>query len=214
MPAEEFFVEDRLVGGMGPLAARGTPERCSITDECFLEEVSKYSLLKPSTVCVWGGRASSSSSPFSGMGGSLLEMEERCGHEVILKETEEGLSINPLSMRLAEERMGEKSMSGLFPLKDGRKEWGEEDEKDMESWNYSCLAKFCHCLGMSIEGCERDILKLLHKMRDRRDRSENLSGKKRKGQRTSRFDRELKKLEWSVNYSGSGGDRGYQECVT
>ncbi|RVX09328.1 hypothetical protein CK203_015354 [Vitis vinifera] len=45
-------------------------------------------------------------------------------------------------------------------------------------------------------------------MRDRRDRSENLSGKKRKGQRTSRFDRELKKLEWSVNYSGSGGDRG------
>ncbi|RVX09329.1 hypothetical protein CK203_015355 [Vitis vinifera] len=76
------------------------------------------------------------------MGGSLLEMEERCGHEVILKETEEGLSINPLSMRLAEERMGEKSTSGLFPLKDGRKEWGEEDEKDMESWNYSCLQSF------------------------------------------------------------------------
>ncbi|WKA00682.1 hypothetical protein VitviT2T_019018 [Vitis vinifera] len=211
VPAEEFFAEDRLVGGMGPSAARGTPERCSITDECFLEEASRYSLLKPSTVCVWGGRASSSFSPFSGMGGSLLEMEERCGHEVILKETEEGLSINPLSMRSAEERMGEKSMSGFFPLKEGRKEWGEE--KDMESWNYSCLAKFCHCLGMPTEGCERDILKLLHKMRDRRDRSENLSGKKRKGQRTSRFDRELKKLEWSVNYSGSGGDRGYQECV-
>ena len=84
----------------------------------------------------------------------------------------------------------------------------------MESWNYSYLAKFCHCLGMPTEGCERDILKLLHKMRDRRDRSENLSGKKRKGQRTSRFDRELKKLEWSVNYSGSGGDREHQECVT
>ena len=67
---------------------------------------------------------------------------------------------------------------------------------------------------MPIEGCEREILKLLHKMRDRRDRSENLSGKKRKGQRTSSFDRELKKLEWSVNYSGSGGDREYQECVT
>ncbi|RVW42423.1 Transposon TX1 uncharacterized 149 kDa protein [Vitis vinifera] len=194
---------------MGPSAARGTPERCSITDECFLEEASRYSLLKPSTVCVWGGRASSSSSPFSGMGGSLLEMEERCGHEVILKETEEGLSINPLSMRPAEERMGEKSTSGFFPLKEGRKEWGEEEENDMESWNYSYLAKFCHCLGMPTKGCERDILKLLHKMRDRRDRSENLSRKKRKGQRTSRFDRELKKLEWSVNYSGSGGDRGF-----
>ncbi|RVW99876.1 LINE-1 reverse transcriptase-like [Vitis vinifera] len=196
---EEVFAEDRLVGGMGPSAARGTPERCSITDECFLEEASKYSLLKPSIVCVWGGRASSSSSPFSRMGGSLLEMEERCGHEVILKESEEGLSINPLSMRPAEERMREKSTSGFFPLKEGRKEWGEEEEKDMESWNYSCLAKFCHCLGMPIEGCERDILKLLHKMRDKRDRSESLSGKKRKGQRTSRFDRELKKLEWGAN---------------
>ena len=214
VPAKEFFAKDSLVGGMGPSAARRISERCSITDECFLEEASRYSLLKPSTVCVWGGRASSSSSsPFFGMGGSLLEMEERCGHEVILKETEEGLSINPLSMRLAEERMGEKSTSGLFPLKEGRKEWGEEEDKDMESWNYSCLAKFFHCLGMPTEGCERDILKLLYKMRDRRDRSENLSGKKRKGHRTSRFDRELKKLNWSVNYSGSGGDRGHQEGV-
>ena len=180
-PAEEFFAEDSLVGGIGPAAARGTPKRCSLTDECFLEEATRYSLLKPSTVCVWGGRASSSSSPFSGLGGSLLEMEERCGREVVLKEAEEGSSINPLSMRPAEERMAEKSTSGFFPLKDGMKEWGEEEEKNMESWNYSCLAKFCHCLGMPIEGCEREILKLLHKMRDRRDRSENLSGKKRKG---------------------------------
>lgn len=213
-PAEEFFAEDSLIGGMGPAAAIGTPERCSITDECFLEEASRYSLLKSSTDCVWGGRASSSSSPFSGLGGSLLEMEERCGCEVVLKEAEEELSISPLSMRQAEERMVERSTSGFFPQIDGRKEWGEEAEKNMESWSYSCLAKFCHCLGMPTEGCEREILKLLHKMRDRRDRSENLSGKKRKGQRTSRFDRELKKLEWSVNYSGSGGDREHQECVT
>lgn len=212
--AEEFFAEDSLIGGMGPAAAIGTPERCSITDECFLEEASRYSLLKSSTDCVWGGRASSSSSPFSGLGGSLLEMEERCGCEVVLKEAEEELSISPLSMRQAEERMVERSTSGFFPQIDGRKEWGEEAEKNMESWSYSCLAKFCHCLGMPTEGCEREILKLLHKMRDRRDRSENLSGKKRKGQRTSRFDRELKKLEWSVNYSGSGGDREHQECVT
>ena len=115
------------------------------------------------------------------MGGSLLEMEGRCGHEVILKETEEGLSVNPLSVCPAKEKLGEKSASGSFPLKEGRKERGEEEEEDMESWRYSCLAKFCHCLGMPTEGCERDILKLLYKMRDKRDRSENLSGKKRKG---------------------------------
>ncbi|RVW77230.1 putative ribonuclease H protein [Vitis vinifera] len=128
-PAEEFFAEDSLIGGMGPAAAIGTPERCSITDECFLEEAS------------------------------------RCGCEVVLKEAEEGLSISPLSMRQAEERMVERSTSGFFPQIDGRKEWGEEAEKNMESWSYSCLAKFCHCLGMPTEGCEREILKLLHKMR-------------------------------------------------
>ena len=70
LQAEEWFAEEKLVGGMGPSAARGTPEHCSIVDECFLEEASRYSLFKPSTVCGWGGRASSSSSPFFGVGGS------------------------------------------------------------------------------------------------------------------------------------------------
>ena len=71
---------------------------------------------------------------------------------IITSKAEEGLSINPLSMRQAEERMVEKSTSGFFPQIDGRKEWGEEVEKNMESWNYSCLAKFCHCLGMPNRG--------------------------------------------------------------
>ena len=54
LQAEEWFAEEKLVRGMGPSAARGTPERCSIADECFLEEASRYSLFKPSIVCVWG----------------------------------------------------------------------------------------------------------------------------------------------------------------
>ena len=66
---------------------------------------------------------------------------------------------------------------------------------------------------MPTEGFGSEILKLLNRMRERRDRSEMVSGKKRKGQRPSRFDRELKKLEWPVNYGGSEGDRGHQECV-
>ena len=106
-----------------------------------------------------------------------------------------------------------RSASGSFSLKEGREERGEKEGEDVESWRYNCLAKFCHCLGMSTEGYESEILKLLHKMRERRDRSERLSGKKRKGQRPSRFDRELKKLEWSVNYSGSGGDRGIKSVL-
>ena len=119
-----------------------------------------------------------------------------------------GVEYQPFERASGRRETGRQEYERVFPVK-RRKERGEEEEEDMESWKYSCLAKFCHCLGMPTEGYERDILKLLHKMRDRRDRSE----KKRKGLRTSRFDRELKKLEWSVNYSGSGGDRGYQECV-
>ena len=86
-------------------------------------------------------------------------------------------------------------------------------EKDEELWRYGCLAKFYQCLGMPTEGFESEILKLLNRMRERRDHSERVSRKKRKGQRPSRFDRELKKLEWSKNYGGSEGDRGHQECV-
>ena len=73
----------------------------------------------------------------------------------------------------------------------------------MESWRYSCLAKFCHCLGMPTEGFEGEILKLLNRMKERRERFVRVSGKKKKGQRSSRFDRELKKLECLVNYGGS-----------
>ena len=50
-------------------------------------------------------------------------------------------------------------------------------------------------------------------MRERRDCYERVIGKKRKGQRLSRFDHELKKLEWSVNYGGIEGDRGHQESI-
>ena len=59
---------------------------------------------------------------------------------------------------------------------------------------------------MPTEGFGSEILKVLNRMRERRDHSEMVSEKKRKGQRPSRFDRELKKLEWSVNYGGSEGD--------
>ena len=68
-------------------------------------------------------------------------------------------------------------------------------------------------LGNAWEGFEREILKLLNRIRERRDCSERVSGKKRKGQRLLKFDRELKKLEWSVNYGGIEGDRGLQEAV-
>ena len=143
----------------------------------------------------------------------MIEVEE--GHDVvvILKENERELSVSPLRVLLAEGWDFEKGVGGSFPIREGRDGRVEEEGGDVESWRYSCLAKFCHCLEMPIEGFEGEILKLLNRMKERRERFERVSGKKRKGQRSSRFDRELKKLECSVNYSGSRGDRGYLECV-
>ena len=66
---------------------------------------------------------------------------------------------------------------------------------------------------MPSEGFESEILKCLNRIRERRDCSERVTGKKRKGQRLSKFDRELKKLEWSVNYGGIERDWGHQEAV-
>ena len=75
------------------------------------------------------------------------------------------------------------------------------------------MANFCHCLGMPTKGFESEILKHLYIIRERRDRFERVSRKKRKGQRSSKFDRELKKLECSVNYIRLGGDWDHPECV-
>ncbi|RVW88351.1 hypothetical protein CK203_040975 [Vitis vinifera] len=114
---------------MGSLAMRGTPERCSIANVCFLEEVLGIPSLSL-RLFACGGMGLFFFFSFLWGGGSLLELEERCGHEVVLKETEEGLSVNPLSVCPTEERLGEKSASGSLPLKEGREERGVEEVGD------------------------------------------------------------------------------------
>ena len=108
----------------------------------------------------------------------MIEVEK--GHDAVvnLKENERELSVNPLKVLLAEERDFEKGDGGSSPVRDGRT---EEEGGDVESWRYNCLAKFCHCLGMPTEGFEGEILKVLNRMKERRERFERVSGKKRKG---------------------------------
>ena len=50
---------------------------------------------------------------------------------------------------------------------------------------------------MPIEGFEGEILLLLKRMKERKELKGNLAGKRRKVQKISRFERELKKLECS-----------------
>ena len=60
----------------------------------------------------------------------------------------------------------------------------------------SCLARFSKFLGFSTEGFEGKLLNLLLRTKRRREQNikKDISG-------TTKFDRELKKLEWSLNYN-------------
>ena len=141
----------------------------------------------------------------------MIELDERCGNDAVEEESEGKLNFTPLRVCPAEVRDDQMGVGVSFMLEEGRGEGVEKEGDDEESWRYSCLARFCQCLGMPSEGFEREILQLLNKIRERRDCSERVTGKKRKGKGLSRFDRELKKLEWSVNYEGIVEDRGHQE---
>ena len=52
-------------------------------------------------------------------------------------------------------------MGESFLLKEANDGVVEENGGNLESWKFSCLAKFYHCLGMPMEGFEGQILKLL-----------------------------------------------------
>ena len=77
-----------------------------------------------------------------------------------------------------------------------------ENEKG-ELWEECSLAKFSQFLGFSTEGIEREILNFLTKIRKRREKiqSKELLEK-------TKFERELKRLECSVNYEGGNRQKG------
>ena len=71
------------------------------------------------------------------------------------------------------------------------------------TWEDSCLIKFSEFLGVTTAGFEEKILELLRKMESQQQ------GDKRKGYPTeTRCERELRKLECTINYSGKGQNRG------
>ena len=74
---------------------------------------------------------------------------------------------------------------------------------DETSWEESNLARFSKFLGVSTERLEKDILEFLVKIKKRRERvhSKTLLEK-------SKFERELKRLECSINYEGGRKQKG------
>ena len=83
-----------------------------------------------------------------------------------------------------------------------RVEWSSIPTKPQEargweeiSWEESDLARFSKFLGFSTEGLEKDILDFLVKIRKRRESIHNKTLLEK-----SKFERELKRLECSINY--------------
>ena len=78
-----------------------------------------------------------------------------------------------------------------------------------ERWEKSCLAKFSDFLGFPTKGFEKEITKLLRDL----VRAQKL-GKGKDCQTVSKSERELRKLEWTINYKGKeisredGRDKG------
>ena len=82
----------------------------------------------------------------------------------------------------------------------------EGRKEDQLNWEESSLIKFSHFLGFSTEGLEKEILNFLGKIRKRREKIID------KGLlETTRFERELKRLECSVNYEGDIRKKGPQQ---
>ena len=80
-----------------------------------------------------------------------------------------------------------------------------ENEKG-ELWEECSLAKFSQVLGFSTEGIEKEILNFLTKIRKRRKKihSKELLEK-------TKFERELKRLECSVNYEGGNKQKALSQ---
>ena len=72
-----------------------------------------------------------------------------------------------------------------------------------DNWEDSCLFKFSEFLGIKTVGFEEEILKLMRKLEGQQE------GDKRKDYPTeTRCERELRKLECTINYSGKSQNRG------
>ena len=71
------------------------------------------------------------------------------------------------------------------------------------NWEDSCLFKFSEYIGVKTMGFEEEILKLMRKLETKQD------GDKRKDYPTeTRCERELRKLECTINYNGKSQNRG------
>ncbi|RVW30578.1 hypothetical protein CK203_086079 [Vitis vinifera] len=69
-----------------------------------------------------------------------------------------------------------------------------------EGRSSNCLTKFSRCLGLPMEGFEKEILYLLRRMKGRIDQKGKEGVSRKTCLKSSKSSKELKKLEWIVSY--------------
>ena len=154
------------------------------------------------------GESSSSSTPFWD---SRLE-RGRGPCSGLLKSTtrEEEATPNPLSMMLKD---GSTVVLTEAPSSDPKKDVAKQRDLSVappceEGWSKKELSKLFHfseVLGMPVEGHEVEILALLKKLKLRTGSNSPCKRRKKKKSCTTRFERELKRLECSVSYGRTSG---------
>ena len=183
----------------------------SSTDLALAEEAMRYDKVYE---CLVSGTPSSLS-PFFGR----TPMGEYCDLSRDGKERDEGE--NPIQMI-----MGSKSPTGenadCWDLVEVNNNTTEDGGKEMAldqivphasraegelSWEKSDLAKFSNFLGFSTEGLEKEIMDFLVKIRKRRERVHSKSLLEK-----TKFERELRRLECSINYEGGKKQNGGEQA--
>ena len=153
--------------------------------------------ISPSIFSVFGRPLLSGGS--SGMGEShvLEDLEETEPLRVVFADGREW------GNGLAEEHMGGEQIEvGVGSLSEEPPVVNLESKR-YNAWEDSCLIKFSEFLGVKTAGFEEEIVELLRKMDARQH------GDKRKGDPAeTRCERELRKLECTINYNGKGQIRG------
>ena len=180
-----------------------------LTNEALKEEAARYTSSCPRDVFSFGERVLYSSSSRSGWDGMFVDPVGGSDFE--------GIDLDPLRMIMANGRETEVLRSPRMALvivgKKVEKVVGwditeERNEVGEQCWQSSCLARFSRYLRMPTEGFEGEILLLLKRMKERKLqkwKKGNLVGRKKTKMESSKFERELRKLEWTVNYNGGEG---------
>ena len=169
------------------LEALEVVEKATFADEALFAEAAKY-VDSPSFFV--GGRDLSSFTP-SGFGLAMAKRGSFGGLASVGGEEQTLLSIILVDGRSWEKSLVEVRVEG----KD--EELPQELEGKGCRWDDNCLARFNKFLGFSMEGFEGEILNLLLRTKRRREQSN-----KRGTIGTTKFDRELKKLHWSIEQFG------------